>query len=252
MASREGVCGVAVADDGVRVRSPKRRRQEVLDAAARVFHERGYESSSIQDIAEDLGILKGSLYYYIRSKEDLLDEILWDVHEKALANIQRLDEMEGDTLQKIRAFVTLHIVFNLENLVTMGVFYHDFRSLGDERRARIVQARDIYDGMLRDLINVGQTEGLVCPDVDPKLGAMAILGMSNWVYHWYKPRGRLKPAEVADDFADLVLAGLACDKASHRKGHRSKLGALPADFRTATTPSTAGRRKAPKRPKRPA
>src|SRR5438093_6121381 len=95
-------------------RPPRRRQNEVLQAAARVFHEKGYESTSIQDIAEAVGILKGSLYYYIRSKEDLLYEILQAVHEDALANIRRVDELEGDALQKLRAFVTAHFTFNAE------------------------------------------------------------------------------------------------------------------------------------------
>ena len=78
-----------------RSRPPRRRRQEILEAAAGVFHEKGYKATSIQDIADAVGILKGSLYYYIRSKEDLLNEILQDVHQHAIANISRLDEVEG-------------------------------------------------------------------------------------------------------------------------------------------------------------
>ena len=217
---------MTVTDRETRSRPPRRRQQEVVDAAARVFHERGYESTSIQDIADNLGILKGSLYYYIRSKEDLLNEILWGVHDDALANIQRVEEVKGDALQKVRAFITLHITFNIENLVKMGVFFHDFRSLSKERRQRIIEARDLYDKILRDLIADGQREGLVCPDVDPKMASMAALGMCNWIYQWYRPRGRLRPDEVAGQFADLVIAGLACDRKTHRPGHRSKLGAL--------------------------
>ena len=118
-----------------RSRAPRRRQTEIVEAAARVFHEKGYESTSIQDIAEAVGILKGSLYYYIRSKEDLLYEIILDVHEDALANIRQVDEGDGDALQKVRAFVTSHLVFNAENLTKMGVFFHDFRSLSGERRS---------------------------------------------------------------------------------------------------------------------
>src|SRR5437868_1984733 len=163
-------------------RPPRRRQQEVLEAAARVFHEKGYESTSIQDIAEAVGILKGSLYYYIRSKEALLYEILQGVHEDALANIRRLDAIEGDALQKIRAFVMLHLTFNAENLTKMGVFFHDFRSLSPERRKLIVEARDLYDALLRDLIREGQAESIVCPDIDPKLAALGVMGMLNWIY----------------------------------------------------------------------
>ena len=204
-------------------RPPRRRQQEVLEAAARVFHEKGYESTSIQDIAEAVGILKGSLYYYIRSKEDLLYEIIQSAHEEALANVERVAAMEADALTKIRAFVTSHVTFNAENLVRMGVFFHDFRSLSDERRRAIVEARDVYDETLRGVIRQGQEEETVCPEIDPKMAAMAVMGMLNWIYQWYTPDGRRSAREIADEFADLVVAGVACTPAQHTPGHRGRL-----------------------------
>src|SRR3954463_16258741 len=109
------------ATQGRRSRAPRRRQQEILEAAARVFHEKGYESTSIQDIADAVGILKGSLYYYITSKEDLLFEILQSVHEEALENLAQIDATPGDALQRLRAFVTMHFTFNAEHLVKVAV-----------------------------------------------------------------------------------------------------------------------------------
>jgi TetR/AcrR family transcriptional regulator, cholesterol catabolism regulator len=209
---------------------PRRRQQEVLEAAARVFHEKGYESTSIQDIADEVGILKGSLYYYIRSKEDLLDEILQGVHRDALANIERLDGLESGALDQIHAFVTAHLTFNGENLTRMGVFFHDFRSLTDDRRAAIISARDVYDEKLRSLIRQGQGELTICADIDPKVAATAIMGMLNWIYQWYNPQGPHSIAELADRFSDFVVAGLACSQETHSPGHRAQLHPLPADF----------------------
>jgi AcrR family transcriptional regulator len=208
---------------GRRMGPPRRRHREILEAAAHVFHRKGYESTSIQDIADAVGILKGSLYYYIDSKEDLLYAILQDVHEDALRNIERTKAIEGDPLQKIRAFVMLHIGFNAENLVKMGVFFQDFRSLGEERRAVIVEERDQYDQFLRTLIQEGQEQGVVCADIDPKLAGLAILGMTNWIYHWYQPSGERTAPELAQAYADIVVAGLACDPATHTPGHRAQV-----------------------------
>ena len=100
---------MAVAKDPTPTKSapPRRRREEVLETAARVFREKGYESTSIQDIADAVGILKGSLYYYMDSKEDLLYEILKGVHEEALENIKRVGELDGDALQKLRFCVAM-------------------------------------------------------------------------------------------------------------------------------------------------
>lgn len=215
------------APDGRRSRAPRRRQQEILEAAARVFHEKGYESTSIQDIADSVGILKGSLYYYITSKEDLLFEIIQGVHEEALKNLDRTAAVQGDALQKIRAFVVVHFTHNAHNLVKMAVFFQDFRSLNGARREVIVEERDLYDSFLRDLIRSGQEEGIVCPDIEPKLAAITVLGMMNWIYHWYRPGGERSASEIASAYADFVVAGLACDRATHTPGHRSRLAPLP-------------------------
>jgi TetR/AcrR family transcriptional regulator, cholesterol catabolism regulator len=218
---------MAVADEpSTRSKPPRRRKVEVIEAAARVFNEKGYESTSIQDIAEAVGILKGSVYYYIDSKEDLLNEILKGVHDDALENMRKVERMDGDALQKIRAFVTSHVTFNAENLTKMGVFFHDFRSLSTERRAEVIEARDIFDTLLRSLIREGQVQKLICPDVDPKTASFAVMGSLNWIYQWYKPGGDRTVSEIADEFADLIVNGLACTPVSHEPGHRSRLGAI--------------------------
>jgi AcrR family transcriptional regulator len=210
-----------------RSRAPRRRQQEIVEAAARVFHEKGYESTSIQDIADAVGILKGSLYYYITSKEDLLFEIIRGVHEEALKNLELTRELDGDALQKIRAFVVVHLTHNATNLVKMGVFFQDFRSLSGERREIIVKERDLYDHFLRDLIRQGQEQKIICPDIDPKLAAITVLGMMNWIYQWYRPDGGLSVEEIAAAYGDFVVAGLACDPKTHVPGHRREFEPLP-------------------------
>lgn len=211
-----------------RSRPPRRRRQEILQAAAQVFHEKGYESTSIQDIADAVGILKGSLYYYITSKEDLLFEIIQGVHEEALANLAKIRDLDGGALQRIRAFVVVHFTHSATNRVRMAVFVQDFRSLQGRRREIIVEERDLYDTFLRDLIRQAQEEGTVCPDIAPKTAAITVLGMMNWIYQWYRPGGDLSVAEIANAYGDFVVAGLACDPTTHVRGHRRAIAALPS------------------------
>jgi TetR/AcrR family transcriptional regulator, cholesterol catabolism regulator len=206
-------------------RRKQERKQEVMDVAARVFHEKGYGSSSIQDIADGVGILKGSLYYYIDSKEDLLYEILRGVHEEALARVEEAVAAQTETLAKIRAFVVALFTFHAENLVRIGVFFSDFRSLNPERQEAIIRERDRYDQLLRGLIVEGQSEGVVCPDLDPKVTALGILGMVNWIYQWYHPGGGRSAHAIAEEYADLAVAGVACTPKKHSAGHRRGLGA---------------------------
>ncbi len=239
---------------GRRAQAPRRRQQEILEAAARVFHEKGYESTSIQDIADAVGILKGSLYYYITSKEDLLFEIIQGVHEEGLKNLELVRELDGDALQKIRAFVEVHVTHNATNLVRMAVFFQDFRSLNGKRREIIVRERDLYDNCLRDLIRDGQKEGTVCPDIEPKLAAITVLGMMNWIYQWYRPGGGLSAVEIANAYGDFVVAGLACDPETHVPGHRRAFAPLPASLASieangsnGTAPKPAAKKRAAKK-----
>jgi AcrR family transcriptional regulator len=208
----------------------QRRRQELIDAAAKIFQDKGYEAASIQDVADALGILKGSVYYYIDSKEDLLFAAIQEVHESALANMEKIRTLDEDPLTLIRLFIESHVKHVSDNLVKATVFFHDFRSLDPERHKYIVAERDSYDAFLRELITRGQTTGQICKDVDPKLTTLAILGMMNWTYQWYRVGGGMDSAAIGRQFADFALAGLACDPATHKAKHRSQLGKIPANI----------------------
>jgi AcrR family transcriptional regulator len=196
------------------------RRQEIIDAAASIFARKGYEATSIQDVAEAVDILKGSLYYYIKSKEDLLFEVIQEVHEAGLARLEAGREEDSPALDRIAAFVRGHVSYNATTLTKISVFFHDFRSLSDERRALIVQERDLYDQYLRELIDQGQREGTVCPGLDPKLAAFGILGMMNWMYQWYRESGEADPDTIAEVFAQMAIRSISCRGADH-PGHVS-------------------------------
>ncbi len=197
------------------------RRQEIIDAAAAIFARNGYEATSIQDIAEAVDILKGSLYYYIDSKEDLLFDVIQDVHEPALSNLARQESSDGAAIDRLRMFVTDHVTYNARNMTKIAVFFHDFRSLSGERRETIVQERDRYDHFLRELIAQGQDEGTICPGINGKLAAFAILGLMNWMYQWYKSTGEKSVEQIADAFAEMAVRSVACPGGNH-PGHRAR------------------------------
>lgn len=209
------------------------RLREIYDAAARIFHEKGYDATSIQDVADAVGLLKGSLYYYIDTKQDLLFGVIDEVHRESLRSLERWQSLDGDALVKLRAFIEGHILVNTRHLVKMSVFFHDFRSLDGERREQIIHERDRYDTYLRSLIRQGQEEGMVDPELDPKLAAMGILGMMNWVYHWWRPDGPNSAEQVAGEFADLVLVGMTSEG---RRGERGEVGRLPDGFQEVVAP----------------
>lgn len=192
-----------------RQRQVRRRQQEILDAAAAIFREKGYEATSTQDIAEAVGLLKGSLYYYIDSKEDLLFAIIDEAYKGALETLERSKAMPGNALQKLRWMIESHVEYFTANQVKMAVLFRDFRSLSEERQQIISGEGDQYLEEVRSLIRQGQAEGVVAPDIDPRLTSLAVTGMVNSLSQWYDPSGPNTPAELSMAFARLVIAGLA-------------------------------------------
>lgn len=197
----------ASGDAGKRTRS-NNRREDIVKAAAETFYRKGYDATTTQDIAEEVGMLKGSLYYYITAKEDLLFEIIDGVHTALAKNLDVVSAMNSDPLARLYTMVRLNVVVNAENLLNSAVFFRDFGSLTGRRRNRILALRDQGDQMVRELIQEGKVDGTIRPDVDPKVAATAINTMCNALYHWYRPEGELTPDALATAYADFAVAGL--------------------------------------------
>src|SRR3954471_19677931 len=119
----------------IRERSAKRRDDEVMAAAARVFAQRGYADASVQDVADELGILKGSLYHYIDAKEDLLFWLMEAVHAELQAIVDEVAQTEGSALERLDLYVRSHVLYTLDNLERVSIYYHDADALSEERLA---------------------------------------------------------------------------------------------------------------------
>ena len=187
----------------------KPRRREIIDAAAHVFEEKGYDATSTQDVAEAVGILKGSLYYYIDSKEDLLFAVIKEAYDAALGAVDELERREGSPLEMIDALIRRHVEVFAATRVQTSVFFRDFRSLSPERQKVIREAGEIYSGFLRGQIRRGQSEGVIRPDLNPRLCAIGIIGMLNAMSFWYRPEGPASLSEIGEEFSRLVIQGLS-------------------------------------------
>jgi AcrR family transcriptional regulator len=193
-------------------KGPRRRDQEVLDAAAKVFHTRGYADASVQHIADELGILKGSLYHYIDSKEDLLFRILDETHEEVQAILEEVAALPDlSALDRLRAYTRRQVDYTSRNLAKMAIYYHDADQLSDDRRRELHRKRRVHETFVSDLITQAQQNGDANADLDPKVLANCLFGSMIWVYRWYKPGGRLRPTELADTCAEFVLRGVVGD-----------------------------------------
>lgn len=192
-------------------RKPRAERwEELLEAAAEIFYEKGYDAASLQEIADRVGILKGSVYYYIKTKADLRDHLLVEVHHGGIAMIRKCAQVKGSALDKLESMIRGHVDYVCRNLPKTTLYLQELKKLtGPERVALFgpTSYRDVFN----EVIQQGQEEGLILPKLDLKLTTQAMLGSLNSIYEWYQP-ARLRPSgAIADHFVFTTLRGHATD-----------------------------------------
>jgi AcrR family transcriptional regulator len=182
------------------------KKREILDAASRVFRDRGLHATGMRDIAAELGMAVGNLYYYFKDKEELLAF----VQEDALAGLLELAARarEKDLRADTRLFLLIegHVVRLNEE--TPGSLAHlEVEALGEPWRREIQAQRDEYERTFRDLLEEGSAAG-VFRAVDSKVGALTILGAVNWTVKWFRPDGGKSAGEIGRECAELLVRGL--------------------------------------------
>jgi AcrR family transcriptional regulator len=182
------------------------RRDEVVEAAIEVFYEKGYASASIQDVANRVGVLKGSLYHYINSKEDLLANIFEgsDVQSEAIMEANVL--LEAPAVERLRAFVYDWSLWHLRNLERASVYFNDWKQLDGERFLEVKRKRRHYERFLVDLLKQVKAEGDAAPDLDPRYVCFLILSAINGLPSWYRRRGTDSADHISGVYAGVVVA----------------------------------------------
>lgn len=182
-----------------------RRQQEVVATAARVFAERGYQETTMQDLTEATGLAAGGLYHYIGSKEQLLlricDELLEPLLEQAREIVARDGSAEEHLHELMRAWLA-HIASHRHHML---VFAQERHVIERDPRWREVRAqRKAFEQILDDVLARGEQDGTMA-FADRGLTLLALLGMVNHVPQWLRPRGRLSAEQIADGYCDLIL-----------------------------------------------
>ncbi len=190
---------------------PRKRDADVYAAALRLFTEKGYHATSMQDIAAAVGLYKGSLYHYIGGKEELLARVF----ERGMGSL--LDDVEAiasDTSlaasRQLRLILRAHVAAVADNREALTVYLHEFRALAGEALANVREQRDRYRCLVESVVERGVTSGEFGV-TDVGIATLGVLGMCNWIVQWYQPGGRLGPRQIADQFAELLLRGLYFD-----------------------------------------
>jgi AcrR family transcriptional regulator len=191
------------------VNNKTKRQQDILDVAARLFSLRGFDGTSMSEIANGSGMLKGSLYYYFKSKRDLAVKVIGGYLEESIGNLGKILDLESSYTEKLQLAIHSHITFFGDNLpFTSFAYDHDHVYLHPMTRKQINRTRDEYEKLWRRLISEGIRSGEFRAGLDEAMVARGILGMCNWMGKWYRKDGQSSPYQIAELFNDLAQNGL--------------------------------------------
>ncbi len=184
-------------------------RDDVIEAAGRLFAEKGYHGTSMRDLGRELGMLGSSLYAHIDSKQDLLVEVVERGARLFDASARAALASSGGAAERLRALIRGHVDVVLDNLAVARTFLNEARMLDDEHRRRVVSARDRYEAAFRKVIREGIEEGTFREGIDPKLASIFVLSVLNAIERWYRPEGTLDRESLVAKISDFVVAALS-------------------------------------------
>jgi AcrR family transcriptional regulator len=183
-------------------------RSRVLDAAVELFAQQGYDGTSVAQVIGQAGVAKGGFYHHFASKEALLYEVYGDLIGRQLRG---MDEIVGRGLppaETLRALIVDLVTSTAASSRQALVFWREAHKLGDERTAQYRRQRRRYHDTVKRLVRDGQTAGEFAAVAAPDTVTFTIFGVVNELPVWYRPSGRTRPAQLAAEIADFVLAGL--------------------------------------------
>jgi len=183
------------------------KRDEIVQVAAKLFRRLGYVETSMKDIADKVGILKGSLYYHFSSKEELLNEVVNKGIDRLVVIARQIyEKYKQSPRERLKHLIEIHLLHLTKNNESLVIASNQIDKLTPEHRENYIVKRDLYEKMLRETLEEGIRVGEF-PPVDVKLTVLAILGMCNWLIQWYRHDGPYSAEYIAD-----YLSALICDR----------------------------------------
>lgn len=210
-----------------------------LDAASRLFRQRGFEATTVREIAKAAGMLPGSLHYRYPTKDALLLALMRRGAEADMASVRAAIGRADDPVERLRLALHARVRFLLSRDSASTVLF-DWRSLKGRAREEVIRLRDAYEAFWVGLIEDAARSGALRPDVDLKLLRLFVFGAVNWMALWYSPKRERSPEEIAEAFWRFIALGVFDD--AHRPAEsavrelsamgRAGLSRGPARFRT--------------------
>ncbi|MDT4983776.1 MAG: hypothetical protein QOF95_1266 [Pseudonocardiales bacterium] len=184
-------------------------RTRVLRAAVELFAKQGYDGTSVAQVISQAGVAKGGFYHHFTSKEALLYEVYGDLITRQLAAMDAIVGRGSAPGETLRALIADLVESTAASAQQALVFWREQHKLGDERTVQYRRARRRYHDTVTKLIRDGQSAGSFAAVASPEMVTFTIFGVINELPLWYRPQGRKRPAQIATELADFVLAALA-------------------------------------------
>jgi AcrR family transcriptional regulator len=182
-------------------------RERILERAAVLFGTHGFQGVGIAALADDLGVSKAALFHYFGSKRDIYDAIVLDVLRRLSSSVREAVSDDDEPRAQLLAFMRAHARCFEDNYWKFIVMLVGFGGISPPRVNEVVKIRDEYEAHLRRIIAAGVKDGSF-KKVDVATTGRAALSMLNWMARWYKPGGPQRAEQIAEDYGELLLAGL--------------------------------------------
>lgn len=183
------------------------RKEQIIDAAALLFKQKGYASTTMRDLATELGIEAASIYHHIKSKEELLESICFDMANKFILNAKEVNDIYFNAEQKLRSAIKFHVEIITQNQNQSAVFLGEWRNLSEPNLTSFKQLRQQYENQFTIILMDGENEDIF-DQVDKKFAVLSILSTINFVNEWYRPDGKMNAAEIAEKLSNFIMGGL--------------------------------------------
>lgn len=207
-AKAKGAKGKAAAADGGGNGAGRDRAAVIKAAAVTLFSKQGYPPTTMRDIADAVGLLAGSLYVHISSKEDLLFDIAEDGIARFLVACDPKASKKLSPIERLRTAIREYIRVAAEDIEGTRVTLHQWRYLEGEKRKNVVEKRKRFERIFHNIVQDGIDGGEFNPDINRRAVVLMIIGALNWAPEWFSPDGADTPEYIGDQFADLVLNGM--------------------------------------------
>jgi TetR/AcrR family transcriptional regulator, cholesterol catabolism regulator len=183
-------------------------REEMLAQAAEMFADRGYEVTTLGDLAEGIGIAKATLFHHFRTKEQILFELYARAMDIALERLVAVDHANADSATALLAMVREHTLVILQNRAVFTIFFDEEGGLEPEHLAKVRDQQREYINLISHRVTDLIADGRVASDVHPRIAVQTLLGAGSWTYRWVEPSRGQTNEEIADAIARFTVYGL--------------------------------------------